>query len=284
MTGSRNTAQSISCETPSSEDRGNTWRIIDSGPAGAAWNMALDEALALQVRSGLSPTTLRLYCWDRPAISLGCFQKSSDIDAEFCRDRGIPIVRRPTGGRAILHGKELTYCFSAATGIGPFSKGLLDSYKKISAAFQTAFNKIGVQNEPLTKRERGEILSGSPLCFQSGSFGEILANRRKLLGSAQKRWDNGLLQQGCLPYEFNRQDMARAFMLSDASRELDCMTALKEIVPSFDEAVLKETIKACFEETFGVSLVCSLPSAEELALARRLEETKYLQPEWNFRM
>lgn len=122
---------------------------------------------------GSAPPTLRLYGWNRAAVTLGCFQKTSDINIGYCRCHDIPIVRRPTGGRAILHGDELTYSFCAKTDRGPFSHGLLDSYKKISTAFAIALRKIGVKAEPKNERERGRVLSRSPLCFQSSSFGEI---------------------------------------------------------------------------------------------------------------
>lgn len=124
-----------------------TWRLINSGPGSASYNMALDEAIAISVRKGSSPPALRLYSWDRPSVTLGCFQKIREIDTEYCRDASIPIVRRPTGGRAILHNKELTYSFSVKTDNALFSKGIFDSYEKISAAFYLALKKLGFSPE-----------------------------------------------------------------------------------------------------------------------------------------
>lgn len=245
--------------------------------------MALDEAIASSVRGGSTPPTLRMYGWDRPSVSLGCFQKVSDIDLRYCEEQGILIVRRPTGGRAILHGDEMTYSFSSGTDAAPFSEGLLASYKIISSAFHLALSKIGVSSEPQKSRTKGRVLSGSPLCFQSSSFGEILVNRSKLLGSAQKRWTDGLLQQGSLPYAVNHEETCRILADKDMPAR-GRMTALRDILPSFDELGLKNAIKAGFEETFGISLEPSRPSEDEIALALRLEETKYLRPEWNFRI
>ena len=176
------------------------WRLIHSGPCDAFYNMALDEAIAAEVRRGAAPPTLRLYGWDRPALTLGCFQKTSGINVEYCRSQDIPVVRRPTGGRAILHGDELTYSFSAKTDRDPFSHGLLDSYRRISAAFSIALKKIGVIADSKKEREKGRVLGRNPLCFQSSSFGELLLENKKLVGSAQKRWNDGLLQQGSIPY------------------------------------------------------------------------------------
>ena len=259
------------------------WRLIDSGPCGASLNMSVDEAIADAVRKGSSAPTLRLYQWDRPSISLGCFQRASDIDTVYCDANGIPVVRRPTGGRAILHDKELTYSFSARTDRGPFAKGLLDSYRRISSAFNLAFCKAGIHAEPKTKREKGRVLAGSPLCFQSSSFGEILAGGKKVVGSAQKRWEDGLLQQGSIPYSLNEKDICGAFGLNKAEGLRECMTGVKDLVPGLDESEFKDMIKTSFEETFGISLVPCPLSQDEAALALDLQREKYLQQEWTLR-
>jgi lipoate-protein ligase A len=243
--------------------------------------MALDEAVAALVRKGGLPPALRLYGWDRPSLSLGCFQRTSDVNIEYCRARDIPIVRRPTGGRAILHDDELTYSFSVRTDQGPFSKGLLDSYKKISVAFYLAFRRIGVAVEPKTRRERGKVLAGSPFCFQSSSYGEILIDNKKVVGSAQKRWDDGLLQQGSIPYSYNHDGLRNIFGAEKYTALRDCTVGLREVLPQLDEGEFRKIIAASFEEAFGISLVPALPSREELSLAEELEQGKYLLARWN---
>ena len=244
--------------------------------------MALDEAIAGAVRKKGLPPALRLYGWDRRALSIGCFQKAADIDREYCAAEGIPIVRRPTGGRAVLHHDELTYSFAARTGGGAFSGGLLDSYKRISEAFSLAFRKAGVLAGPRKSREKGSVLSGSPLCFQSGSFAEIMIGERKIVGSAQKRWADGLLQQGSIPYSYDEEETRRVVRIPRAVALNKCMAGVREVIPGLDDAGFKRIIAAAFEETFDISFVLSLPSPEELALARELEEQKYLHPAWNF--
>jgi lipoate-protein ligase A len=244
--------------------------------------MALDEAIATLVRKDGLPPALRLYGWDRPSVSLGCFQRTSDVDIGYCRAKVIPIVRRPTGGRAILHDDELTYSFSAGTGHGPFSEGLLDSYKKISAAFHMAFRKTGVAAESKPQREKGRVLAGSPLCFQSSSYGEILIGNKKVVGSAQKRWDDGLLQQGSIPYCYNGGRIRKIFGDEKYTSLRDCAVGLKDVLPELDEAKFREIIAASFEEVFGISFVPALPSQEESALALELEQEKYLLARWNF--
>src|SRR3972149_6488404 len=119
----------------------NNWRFIDTDSCSASYNMALDEAIATTVRKGSSPPTLRLYGWNVPSVSIGYFQKVRDIDFDYCIEKSISIVRRPTVGRAILHNNEITYSLSLKSGDGNFSKGLLDSYRRISAAFVSALRK-----------------------------------------------------------------------------------------------------------------------------------------------
>lgn len=257
------------------------WRLIESGHCRASYNMALDEAIAAAVRKGTQPATLRLYGWEKTSLSLGCFQDASGIDLSYCSARDIPIVRRPTGGRAVLHDRELTYSFSTRTDRGPFSKGLLDSYRKIAGAFQCALEKSGIESEARKDRERGSVLTGSPLCFQSSSFGEILAGGRKLIGSAQKRWSDGLLQQGSIPYFHDLKETRRVFGINEPA-ELSGMTGIMEMSPDLKEKEIRGMIRRAFEETFDIILVQSDPSPWEKSLARELESEKYLQFRWNF--
>ncbi len=255
------------------------WRLIKSGRCRASLNMALDEAIAVSVRkNGLSPT-LRLYGWDMPSVSLGCFQKTSEIDSGYCAAHDIPIVRRLTGGRAILHGEELTYSFSTRTDAPPFTKGLLESYRLISEALTLAFSKIGVAADAKRQREKGSVLAGSPLCFRSSSYGEILVNRRKVVGSAQKRWEDGLLQQGSIPYDFRKEDLRKIFRLGDDEAGMH-MAGLREVAPDFDEETFRGAVISAFEEAFAITLLPSVPTEEELSLSLALEKEKYLHPQW----
>jgi lipoate-protein ligase A len=260
------------------------WRLIDSGNCPASYNMALDETLALSVRKGASPPALRLYGWEGPSVSLGRFQKVADIDIDYCRSRTIPVVRRPTGGRAVIHDAELTYGLAVRTDRPPFSKGLLESYKSIGSAFTLAFRRIGLKAETRERRERGTVLAGSPLCFQSSSYGEILVNDKKIVGAAQKRWPDGLLQQGSVPYNYDEEMMKRIFRVSEDIGLDRCMTGIKDLMPDLDEDSFRDSLAGAFEDIFSIRLVSSRPSEEELALAARLQEEKYLLDSWNLRL
>lgn len=258
----------------------NAWRFIDTGPCSATYNMALDEAIAIAVRKDNTPPTLRLYGWNMPSVSLGYFQKISDVDIEYCIEKHIPIVRRPTGGRAILHSNEITYSFSAKTTSEPFSRGLLDSYKKISGALGSALLKIGLL--PELKLFRKTYHLRSPLCFQSTSYGEIIINKKKVAGSAQKRWTDGLLQQGSIPFAIDKDEMVKVFRLEPTHVIRDVITGLKEILPELNPYDLKNAIRTSFEETFDTRLIPSSLSKEEISLAQELEAQKYLSHHWNF--
>lgn len=259
----------------------SVWRLIDSGPCDAAYNMAMDEAIAISVRNGEVPPTLRLYSWTIPSVSLGSFQKIIDIDIEYCINNNIPVVRRPTGGRGILHGDELTYSFSAKNN-GDFSIGLLETYRRLSIAFQSALNKMGLNVAMKMERESGTNLTRSPLCFKSTSYGEISFDGRKLIGSAQKRWNDGFLQQGSIPYSIDYEKIAPVFKTSTSTLQYSRqeIIGLKELIAGFDFGSFKETIKSSFEKTFNITLADSHPSPHEQELAHLLCAEKYLNPQW----
>ena len=245
--------------------------------------MALDEALALSVRKGDSPPVLRLYSWSRPAVSIGAFQKIADIDFDYCHTCAIPIVRRPTGGRAILHGDELTYSFSARNE-EPFSESLMDSYRKLGIAFHRCFGLIGLCCTMKRDREKGRNLIKSPLCFASTSFGEINSGGMKIIGSAQKRWNDAFLQQGSIPFSIDHKRLPA--LLREPSRNGSANTeyyvskGLRNCLPNFDPKTLRQHLISAFEETFAVTLAASQPSHLELEVARQLAE-KYRGHPWS---
>lgn len=246
--------------------------------------MALDEAVARCVLEGLSPPTLRLYGWDAPSVSIGCFQRSGELDLDFCKTEGIPVVRRPTGGRGILHGRhgmELTYSFCAPRGEGRFHGRLRDDYGRLAAAFSGALRALGLETE--TAGGKRPSLPQSPLCFASASYGETTVKGKKIIGSAQRRWPGGFLQQGSIPYVIDRKRLGAVFRGGGDNGDLAArMAGLRELSPQLKENDLKHSVREAFEETFGVRLVESPLLAREEALLTELLETKYLNPAWNF--
>lgn len=243
--------------------------------------MAIDEAIAIAVRRGESPPALRLYGWEGLSVSLGSFQKITDIDSQYCISNNIPIVRRPTGGRGILHGDELTYSFSSRNE-GDFSAGLLETYRKLSVAFQSALNKMGLSVTMKRERESGGNITRSPLCFKSTSYGEISFDGSKLIGSAQKRWSDGFLQQGSIPYsiDYEKADLVFKNEGQGSGVKGQGMAGLRELLPDFNPEKFKQCIKSSFEEDFNITLVDSQPFPREQELARLLCAEKYQSLRW----
>ncbi len=252
------------------------WRLIRSGAGGAALNMALDEAIAHSVHTGNCPPTLRLYGWSSPSISLGVFQSINEIHRDFCAALGIAVVRRPTGGRAILHGDEITYSFSARNK-GPFSGGLYPSFYALSRAFSAAFRLLGLPVAMKKHPARGAELAGSTRCFESVSYGELTVQGKKIIGSAQKRWPEGFLQQGCIPLSPDIDQETQAFRQhSDDNGR----SGLRHYLPAVTTAQIEAALIAGFEAEFRVQLVAAQPFPEELALAERLAAEKYQAAGW----
>ncbi len=281
-----------------------SFRLIDSGTCGAAFNMALDEALARSVKEGLAPPAIRFYGWDRPSLSLGRFQKKehfshnkAGLDLQFIKESGIPVVVRPTGGRAVLHGNELTYSLVSCYEGAFEGKDLFGCYAVISQAMERALRRFGVPVE--VKMNRASVASGMAQgflaggykekrerddpgdnhlaggkrpgrtlpCFGSVSYAEMTANGRKIVGSAQRRWTEGFLQQGSIPFEIDGHLGEKVFRGCFDPR---MMAGLATLVPGANLALFKRFLAEEFEEVLGVPLAPSEPAPQELALAGEL--------------
>ena len=174
------------------------WRLIYDQPTFGARNMALDEAILTAVAAGDAPPTLRLYSWTPPCLSLGYGQHAHEADLDRLAARGWGIVRRPTGGRAILHADELTYSLALPLDDPLAAGGVIDSYRRISAALLAALQRLGAQ--PSAERAPAESSQPlSPVCFETPSHYEITVAGRKLIGSAQMRRRGGLFSMALCP-------------------------------------------------------------------------------------
>ncbi|MBL8145100.1 MAG: lipoate--protein ligase family protein, partial [Anaerolineae bacterium] len=172
------------------------WRLLSDTPLTGARNMAVDEALLRSVGAGDAPPALRLYDWQPPTLSLGFGQALRDVDEGRLAERGWGLVRRLTGGRAILHVDELTYSITLPPG-HPLARGsVVESYQRISAALGAAARALGA---PVQAERAAGLGLGSAVCFETPSHYELTVNGRKLAGSAQARRNDGLLQHGSLP-------------------------------------------------------------------------------------
>ena len=233
------------------------WNYLDTGPKPGRFNMELDEAIARKVASGSSLSVLRFFQWEPYCISLGKNQKADDIDSGKCREAGIDIVYRPTGGRAILHADELTYSVIFKDDI---SGSIEETYCRISEALAKGLRKLGIPAQMAPVQPDFKFLYKQPssaACFSSSAKYEIQVNGKKLVGSAQRRFNGAVLQHGSIligPYhrrlteflnlnEHEKQTMAT--IMADKTIEID---QLKRI----DLEVLKFELKKAFEDNFKI--------------------------------
>lgn len=173
------------------------WRLLDTGSLSPVLNMAIDQAILMLHAQGQAPPTLRLYQWQPPAISLGLLQKRHDLDLEACRRLGYEVVRRPTGGRAVLHHHDLTYAVVA----GAAEKMLASvsaAYRLIAQGLLNAFHLLGIDAQ---MDRQGDEAYHTDICFLRGARGSVVHRGRKLVGSAQTWQAGSLLQHGSILLE-----------------------------------------------------------------------------------
>lgn len=192
-----------------------TWRLIEDGPGDGALNMATDRAILEACGQGQVAPTLRLYSWRQPTLTIGYSQNGArDLDRNRCRSLGIPVVSRPTGGRALLHDKELTYSLTAPIPHPRFPSNLRSAFQVVSQALLLSLGKMGIQGAMIANPRGVPVNGRSPSCFSSLNHCEITVNNKKLIGSAQRRKSRSFLQQGSLWVECDRQLMNSLFRFS----------------------------------------------------------------------
>lgn len=170
------------------------WRFLRSAALDGPMNMAVDHALLDRARR-TGDWVLRVYSWSSPVLSLGRNQRARELyDVEGIARRGIGVVRRPTGGRALLHHHEVTYSITGPVTVG---EGLGAAYERINALLVSALRSLGVAAEVALFRGRASTPDGVP-CFAEPAAGEIVVDGCKLVGSAQWREDGAFLQHGSI--------------------------------------------------------------------------------------
>ena len=274
-----------------------TWRlIVDEQPRSGAANMALDQALAEATAAGAPPPTLRFYRWQPPAVSLGRHQPANEIDADAADARGYEIVRRPTGGRAILHTDEFTYSVTAAADEPRVAGTLMDAYLRLSNALLAGLKIVGLAAD----KAAGDVRAGrdvSAVCFEVPSAYEITGpDGRKLIGSAQSRRAGYVLQHGSLPLTGDIGRLVDVLALPDKVRERlrrditerACTLAQALGVPDDHPQVQFEAVADAIAQGFGATLNLNFrraqPAPAELRRAAQLVRTHYANPEWvNYR-
>lgn len=253
--------------------------------------MAVDEAILEHTAvTRESPPTLRLYAWEPACLSLGHSQPFGDVDAARLQAHGWDVVRRATGGRAILHTDELTYSVAGSDQESVLAGGVLESYNRIAQALALAVMNLGL---PVEMKEGKSVdqTTPNPVCFEVPSTYEITVNGKKLIGSAQARKKEGVLQHGSLPLtgDLTRICQALVFETEDArenaaqrllSRATTVESALGRAVTW---AMAAEAFINAFESQLGICLEEGELSESETKRAEELVREKYDHLSWTQR-
>ena len=265
--------------------RSPAWRLV-SDPAGdGSWNMAMDDAIARAVGAGYAPPTLRFFTWRRPTLSLGCLQRARDAaDVDACTRLRVAVVRRPTGGRAVLHHHELTYSLCLPLRGIWRRVSVADSFRLVGEGLVAGLRCLGVE------ARLGEGPGGSPgpdragACFQVRRMPAILVDDRKLIGSAQRRWDTVMLQHGSLLLDLDL-DLHRAVFPAWPGHPRESgvtwLAALLGEAPT--RSAVEAAMQAGLEKALAARLVADEVTPEERQEADRLVREQYGLPTWTWR-
>ncbi|OWZ84037.1 lipoate--protein ligase family protein [Natranaerobius trueperi] len=273
-----------------------TWRlIIDEKPSNGATNMARDEAILKSVSKEEVPPTIRFYFWDPPCVSMGYFQKAErQIDFEVSKKLGFDYVRRPTGGRAILHKDELTYSVIVNEQNPKIPDEVIKAYKVLSRGLMYGLDEMGIRAEMNELKNGSGKKQGSAACFDAPSWYELLVEDKKVIGSAQVRKYGALLQHGSIPIKINIEELISVLNFpSEKVRERTKKTLKNRAAGLADVAKTKniditqdnliKVFKKGFESALDIKLEQGTLTEGEKLFVSELEKTKYLKDKWNLK-
>ncbi|MFL6561312.1 MAG: biotin/lipoate A/B protein ligase family protein, partial [Bacillus sp. (in: firmicutes)] len=259
------------------------WRFIDTGNSSPSFNMALDEALLDWHSEGKFPPVIRFYGWDPATLSVGYFQKvEKEIDMEAVNAHQLGFVRRPTGGRGVLHEHELTYSVIVSEEHPEMPNSVTEAYRVISEGILKGFHHLGLEAYfavPKTAEERDALKNPrSAVCFDAPSWYELVVEGRKVAGSAQTRQKGVILQHGSILLDLDEEKLFSLFKYSnDRVKERmkkafkDKAVAINNISPrriSLEEA--KEAYYKGFAEGLNIELETYQLTDEELAYVEKI--------------
>jgi lipoate-protein ligase A len=255
--------------------------------------MAVDEAILLAVAEGSAPPTLRFFGWTPPCLSLGYAQPIADVDLDRLRARGWELVRRPTGGRAILHTDELTYSVVAPMTEPRVRGGVVESYRQLSAGLLRGLELLGltVRADNVTRDTRHVTPSG-PVCFEVPSNYEITAGEKKLLGSAQVRKRGVVLQHGTLPLTGDIARICEGLRFESEEERQRAAARVRQRATTVLEVLGREmsweaaaaAMARGFAEALNLQMEEGALSVRESESAVKLRGEKYAAASWNERV
>jgi len=243
------------------------WRLIVHGALQPSWNMAVDSAL---LHCTVEQPVLRLYRWQKPAITIGYFQDiEKEVNSELCRNDDVSIIRRITGGGAVFHHEEITYSIVHPLQ-GPFAKGIMDSYALLARPFVTALNAMGVT-------------------AQYSPINDIVVAGKKISGSAQTRKEGKLLQHGTILVATDTEKMFSYLTIDPkkVKQEGKPVITLSEIVKDLTkERIYEQLIQAIinsFKEIFDIEFEEADITQQEKSVAFDFEQKYFSNEQWNCR-
>lgn len=273
-----------------------TWRFIDSGNCSPSYNMALDEALLDWHSEGKIPPTIRFYGWDPATLSIGYFQKvEKEINLDAVKEHGLGFVRRPTGGRGVLHEHELTYSVIVSEEHPEMPKTVTEAYRVISEGILKGFQGLGLEAYfavPKTAEEREGLKNPrSAVCFDAPSWYELVVEGRKVAGSAQTRQKGVILQHGSILLDLDEDKLFSLFNYPSDRVKERMQRAFKSKAVAMNEIssesvtmdMAKEAFKKGFEEGLNIHLDPYELSEEETQYVVDLAKSRYESDDWNFK-
>ncbi|MGM0842088.1 MAG: lipoate--protein ligase family protein [Bacillota bacterium] len=273
-----------------------TWRFIDSGNCSPSYNMALDEALLDWHSEGKIPPTIRFYGWDPATLSIGYFQKvEKEINLDAVKEHSLGFVRRPTGGRGVLHEHELTYSVIVSEEHPEMPKTVTEAYRVISEGILKGFQGLGLEAYfavPKTAEEREGLKNPrSAVCFDAPSWYELVVEGRKVAGSAQTRQKGVILQHGSILLDLDEDKLFSLFNYPSDRVKERMQRAFKSKAVAMNEIssetvtmdMAKEAFKKGFEEGLNIHLEPYELSEEETQYVVDLAKSRYESDDWNFK-
>jgi lipoate-protein ligase A len=272
------------------------YRLIRHTASNGAWNMAVDEAILESIGKHAALPTLRFYAWKPACLSLGYAQPLADVDQSALASYGWDLVRRPTGGKAILHTDEITYSVIGPESDPRLARGVLESYRILSRALLEGLHRLGIPAEVVEQLENVQQHAGAhprasnqnPVCFEVPSNYEITVEGKKLIGSAQARRKEGVLQHGSLPLYGDLGRIVNVLRFTDlesrqkaAERLLARATTVEQVIGekiSWDRAAL--ALAEAFRDVLNLELVPGDLTPEESRRAEDLIGEKYANHRW----
>ncbi len=234
-------------------------------------NMAIDESNLLY--GDKEVIILRFFGWDKPSVSIGTFQNISEINLEYLKKENIPLVRRPTGGKGVYHNDELTYSIIIPSTHPIYKLDTIESYKVLSEVFIDSLKEFNIIGE-LTKKKGSQ----DGFCFSSQNYYEISVNGKKIIGSAQRRKKEGILQQGSIPLTIDYEKVKKIFYLNS----VEGFISLKDInerikVEEFERSLINNFIKF-----FRIDFEIKDHFEESFFNLENILNEKYLKDSWNY--